>query len=68
MPIHEFICEKCAHEFEVLVLSSTEADPACPKCRNTVCKKLMSAGNVRPNGIPSGGGGFNPPACAPSGS
>jgi hypothetical protein len=29
-------------------------------------EKLMSAGAVRPHGIPTGSGGFQPPPCKPS--
>jgi putative FmdB family regulatory protein len=67
MPIHEFTCEECNHEFEYLILSPKDPDPQCPKCGKQKLKKLMSAGCVRPQGIPSGSGGFAPPKCAPSG-
>ena len=67
MPIHEFICEKCNHQFEYLILSAKDPDPQCPKCHGTKLQKLMSAGSVRPHGIPSGSGGFALPKCAPSG-
>jgi len=67
MPIHEFICEKCRHEFEYLILSVNEPDPKCPQCKSKKLQKLISAGCVRPRGIPTGSGGFAPPKCAPSG-
>lgn len=67
MPIYEYLCKKCSHCFEHLVFSNSEALPPCPKCKQKKVKKLMSAGCVRPKGIPSGSGGFKPPACAPSG-
>jgi putative FmdB family regulatory protein len=35
MPIFEYICEECQHEFEALVLGKDKA--ACPKCQS---KKL----------------------------
>jgi putative FmdB family regulatory protein len=35
MPIFEYICEECQHEFEALVLGNNKAD--CPKCHS---KKL----------------------------
>jgi hypothetical protein len=50
-----------------LVLSSQDDDPECPCCHKTGVEKLMSAGSFRPQGIPTGGGGFSPPACAPRG-
>ncbi|MFO7560026.1 MAG: zinc ribbon domain-containing protein [Desulfobacterales bacterium] len=67
MPIFEFSCRKCRHEFETLFLSSDDPKPVCPKCKSTSVEKLISAGAVRPHGIPTGSGGFDQPACVPSG-
>ena len=67
MPIYEFVCKKCDNCFEHLTFSSSDPVPACPACRSKKVKKLMSAGCVRPNGIPAGSGGFKQPACTPSG-
>ncbi len=67
MPIYEFACKKCGQEFEALFLSQDDPDPTCPKCQSKKVEKLISAGSVRPNGIPTGSGGFKAPACAPSG-
>ena len=36
MPIFEYICQACNHEFEALVYGSQKAD--CPKCHS---KKLV---------------------------
>lgn len=67
MPIYEFMCNKCSKEFEALILSENEPVPSCPECRGDDVSKLLSAGSFRPHGIPSGSGGFKPPACASSG-
>jgi putative FmdB family regulatory protein len=68
MPIYEFSCKKCNHQFEELFLSATDdLVPECPKCKSKKTDKLISAGSFRPAGIPTGSGGFKPPACAPSG-
>jgi putative FmdB family regulatory protein len=32
MPIFEYICQQCQHEFEALVLGKAKA--ACPKCHS----------------------------------
>ena len=37
MPIFEYVCEKCDHEFEALVYGSEK--PECPKCHG---KKLTA--------------------------
>ena len=64
MPIYEYQCNACCHVFEHLVFSSSaEEVPECPQCHCADVQKLMSAGAVRPNGIPTGKGGFTPPAC-----
>ena len=40
MPIYEYACKKCGHEFETLVRSSTVPD--CPGCRSTDLEKKLS--------------------------
>jgi len=67
MPIFEYYCHKCQSNFETLVLSGEREPPGCPRCGSREVEKLISAGAVRPHGIPSGAGGFKPPKCAPSG-
>ncbi len=67
MPIYEYQCEGCGHVFESLMFSSEEPSPVCPECGHDGVKKLLSAGAIRPQGIPTGGGGFKPPACKASG-
>lgn len=63
MPIYEYQCRECNHQFESLMFSSEEPAPPCPECGGGDVKKLLSAGSVRPQGIPTGSGGFTPPAC-----
>jgi putative FmdB family regulatory protein len=40
MPIFEYSCRKCAHQFEALVLKKTV--PACPECKSQDLEKLLS--------------------------
>ena len=41
MPIYEYTCGKCGHEFETLVRS--DAVPDCPHCHSTdLAKRLWS--------------------------
>lgn len=63
MPIFEYRCNTCGHQFEQLVFASDNCAPTCPACNANQVQKLISAGAIRPNGIPAGSGGFNPPAC-----
>ena len=65
MPIYEYKCQKCKHEFEKLVLTNNDQHIECPECKSNRADKLLSAGSFRPNGIPTGSGGYAPPACAP---
>jgi putative FmdB family regulatory protein len=66
MPIFEYLCESCGNQFEQLCLKSDDEVNQCPKCGAEKVKKLMSAASFRPQGIPTGSGGFKPPACATS--
>jgi putative FmdB family regulatory protein len=43
MPLHDFKCEKCGHEEELLV-KTDEKNPNCPKCDEEM-HKLMSSGS-----------------------
>lgn len=68
MPIYEYYCEKCQCTFEHLMLSGDESDPECPTCCGKQVKKVISAGNIRTDGVPKGKGGFGAGAsCRPSG-
>lgn len=57
MPIYEYECADCGHEFEFLV-SGSEAKPECPKCRSIEVKKLFSAFGFKSGGrvVSSSGG------------
>ncbi|MBM61850.1 MAG: FmdB family transcriptional regulator [Acidobacteria bacterium] len=41
MPIYEFQCDNCQHDFEILVYSSTT--PTCPACASLSVQKRLSA-------------------------
>ena len=40
MPIHEYACQDCGREFEMLVRSDTV--PACPRCQSTLLARKLS--------------------------
>lgn len=40
MPIYEFLCRGCGHEFETVVLPSTTA--SCPACAGEDLERLVS--------------------------
>ena len=41
MPIFDFECRQCGHEFEALV--RTGDVPACPRCKSEDLKRLLSS-------------------------
>jgi putative FmdB family regulatory protein len=55
MPIFDFICVKCGHRFETLVMGSER--PSCPKCGGNKLKKQPSAVARRGKGEAGGGCG-----------
>jgi len=59
MPIYEYRCGKCGHEFEELVFGQDL--PACPKCTALNTEKLISACRHK-----SGGGSDAGSYSAPS--
>ncbi len=44
MPIYEYRCEACEHEFETLVLGKDE--PECPSCQSHDLARLLSLPRV----------------------
>ena len=42
MPIYEYLCEKCSHEFEREQRITDDPVKTCPKCRGRKVKKLIS--------------------------
>jgi putative FmdB family regulatory protein len=67
MPIYEYQCADCNCEFEHISFSSRKDTPQCPSCCKTNVKRLISAGAIRPQGVPRGKGGFKPAKCHTSG-
>jgi putative FmdB family regulatory protein len=45
MPIYEYSCQACGHEFETLVLPGTV--PACPACQSQELEKRVSTPAVK---------------------
>jgi len=42
MPIYEYACDKCGHEFEVEQRITEDPVKTCPACRSRKVKKLIS--------------------------
>jgi len=48
MPIYEYTCVACGHDFELLVRHDTE--PACPECASAEIAKRLSLPAVKSSG------------------
>jgi putative FmdB family regulatory protein len=44
VPLYEYVCRKCSHQFEELVFG--DAKPSCPSCQSKDLEKLMSVTTV----------------------
>lgn len=62
MPIFEYICKECDHQFEALVYGSEKA--SCPKCQSKKLKPQLSVFAVSAKGSSSA----SRPAAGPCGS
>jgi putative FmdB family regulatory protein len=49
MPIYEYHCEQCGHDFESLVFGTEEPDD-CPGCNGKNIRRLMSACGFKSKG------------------
>ena len=53
MPVYEYVCKSCQHEFEELVFGSNL--PSCPQCESEELDKRVSTfgvGQSQPKGCP----------------
>lgn len=50
MPIYEYQCQSCQHEFEILQKISEAVLVDCPECREPSLKKKISAAGFRLSG------------------
>ena len=55
MPIYEYECEKCGHEFEREQRITDDPVKTCPKCRSRKVKRLISQTSF----VLKGGGWYN---------
>jgi putative FmdB family regulatory protein len=42
MPIFEYVCNACGHQFEFLKLPATTTVPSCPACQSQNLERLLS--------------------------
>ena len=63
MPIYEYLCGKCDHEFEVEQRITDSPVKTCPSCRSRKVKRLIS----RPSFVLKGSGWYSDLYSSPSG-
>ena len=50
MPIYEYLCNNCQHEFELLQKVTEKVATECPECEKSDIKRLVSATSFRLKG------------------
>ena len=50
MPIYEYVCNDCGHEFDALQKMSDPSLSDCPACKKSALKKKISAPGFRLSG------------------
>ncbi len=68
MPLFEYACRKCDHNFEALVFDGDKVE--CPECHGTRLEKLISVPAKPQNGLssfPSACGDPSLPPCGATG-
>jgi putative FmdB family regulatory protein len=67
MPLYEYVCEECEHEFEALVFGAEDVE--CPECKGHKVQKQWSV-PARPQAestaLPMGGCDPSLPPCGPA--
>ncbi|HNQ22917.1 MAG TPA: zinc ribbon domain-containing protein [Phycisphaerae bacterium] len=63
MPIYEYICTACRHEFEELARTMAARKPKCPSCGSGRVERKFSAFAARRGVEGAGGGCFDHPGC-----
>ncbi len=63
MPLYEYSCEKCGHQFEKLMQmkSRDKSEVACPQCGSDEVRRLLSTFAI---GKSSSSGSASGPSCS----
>ena len=52
MPIYEYQCEACGHQFDIIQKISDDKLTLCPKCNEHKLKKLVTAAGFKLKKLP----------------
>jgi putative FmdB family regulatory protein len=66
MPIFEYVCKECQHEFEALVFGQQRAE--CPKCQSKKLEPQLSLFAVAAKSASASQPSFSPGSPGPCGS
>jgi putative FmdB family regulatory protein len=66
MPIFEYVCKECQHEFEALVFGRQKAE--CPKCKSRKLEPQLSVFAVSAKSGAAAGPSFSAGQAGPCGS
>ena len=58
MPIFEYVCKECGHQFEALVMGSRKAE--CPSCQSAKLEQQLSVFAAGSSKTPSSRAGAGP--------
>jgi putative FmdB family regulatory protein len=47
MPIYDYVCRACGHEFEALTRGSSSKLPKCPECQSEDAERMLSMPRVK---------------------
>lgn len=50
MPMYDYLCQKCGHQFEIKQSMSDKALTICPKCHQESLEKLITSNNFQLKG------------------
>ena len=50
MPIYEYQCRACGHQFEFLLLPTNPEAPSCPSCKGQELERIISMFAVSSDG------------------
>ena len=66
MPLYEYICTACGHEFELIQKFSDKPARSCPACNKARVKKKVSLAGFQLKGGGWYSDGYTKPGSAPS--
>jgi len=64
MPIYEYRCDRCGHQFEKLIRNQNDLPDKCPECNAEGLKKLFSTFSAKVAASSAGGAGCADGSCS----